>query len=713
MSDLFKICQQKTSWKLSRGCPQVFIKGVCMQDINMIRNVAIVGHGHCGKSSLAEAMLYTAGKIKRLGKVDKGTSVMDFDEEEIQRNLTINASFHNYSWKRHEVFLIDTPGDDNFLNETYQAIQIADSAVFVVGAVLGVKGQTIKFANFIADKKLPCLLFINKMDRERADFQKTVDEIKASLPVNPVVLHLPIGAEAEFKGLVDIASETAYLFDDDTGIKQITIPEDLVAQVADYREKLMEMVAETDDDLIETFLENGRLTEDELRFGLRKGVANGSIAPVCLGSALLNRGTSSLLDMINDILPSPADRPPQTGTHPVTGETEERSPFAKEPFSAMVFKTMADPYAGRLTIFRVYSGTLSGNTFFNAGKKVSEHFGQLYFLEGKEQRAVDMVGPGMIVAVAKLKETTTGDTICDAGHPLVYPPPKSFEPVISFAVSAKQGEEEKLFSAITRTLDEDLTLRLIRDQETGEILLSGMGQIHLEVVGARIKRKFGVKMELSLPKIAYKETIKGSARAQGKHKKQSGGRGQFGDCTIEIAPLPHGQGFLFEDKIVGGVIPQQYRPAVEKGILEAMEKGVLAGYPVVDLKISLVDGSYHTVDSSEMAFKVAGSLAFKKGAQEAGLVLLEPYMKMIIQVTKEHVGDVMGDLNSRRGKVMGMDADGRHEIIIAQVPLAEIQRYATDLTAMTGGLGTFTVAFSHYEEVPAHIAEKIVAASDK
>jgi elongation factor G len=495
-----------------------------------------------------------------------------------------------------------------------------------------------------------------------------------------------------------------------TGTKKTDIPEDLVDQVAEYHEKLMETVAETDDDLIERFLENGEFTEDEIRFGLRKGVANGSIAPVCLGSALLNKGITSLLDTINDILPSPADRQLLEGTHPVTGEIEKRKPFANEHFSAMVFKTMADPYAGRLTIFRVYSGTLAGDSFYNASKKVSERFGQLYFLEGKEQRAVDMVGPGMIVAVAKLKETTTGDTLCDASHPIVYPPPQSFAPVISFAVHARQGEEEKLFSALTRILDEDLTLRLIRDQQTGEVLLSGMGQVHLEVVGARIKRKFGVDLELALPKIAYKETIKGTARVQGKHKKQSGGRGQFGDCTIEIMPLAQGSGFLFEDKIVGGVIPQQYRPAVEKGIIEAMEKGVLAGYPVVDLKVALVDGSYHTVDSSEMAFKVAGSLAFKKGAQEAGLVLLEPYTKMTIRVDKEHVGEVMGDLNSRRGKVMGMDADAKHEIIIAQVPLAEVQRYATDLTAMTGGLGTFTVEFSHYEEMPAHIAEKIIAA---
>lgn len=682
-----------------------------MQDINMIRNVAIIGHGHSGKTTLAEAMLYTAGKIKRLGKVDDGTSAMDFDEEEIRRNLSINSSFHNYSWNRHDVFLIDTPGDDNFLNETYQAVQIADSAIFVVGAVLGVKGQTIKFANFIADRNLPCLLFINKMDRDRASFDKTFNEIKTLLPINPVVIQLPIGEEADFKGVVDVITQTAWFFDATTGVKKGEIPQDMVEQVAEYNEKLMEVVAESDDDLIEHFLENGELTEDEVRFGLKKGVQSGSIAPVCVGSALLNKGVSFLLDAVNNILPSPAERPELEGEHPITGEPQIRKPFANEHFSAMVFKTMADPFAGRLTIFRIYSGMLSGDSFYNASKKTNERFGQLYFLEGKEQRPVDIVGPGMIVAVAKLKETTTGDTICDAAHPVVYPAPIVFDPVISFAVHANQGEEEKLFSALTRILDEDLTLRLTRDQQTAEVILSGMGQVHLEVVAARIKRKFGVGLDLSLPKIPYKETIRGTARVQGKHKKQSGGRGQFGDCTIEIMPLPHGEGFVFEDRIVGGVIPQQYRPAVEKGIIEAMEKGVLAGYPVVDLKVVLVDGSYHTVDSSEMAFKVAGSLAFKKGAQEAGLVLLEPYSKIEIRVGKDNVGDIMGDLNSRRGKVMGMDSNAKHEIIIAQVPMSEIQRYATDLTAMTGGLGVFSVSFSHYEEVPPHIAEKVINAN--
>ena len=681
-----------------------------MQDISKIRNIAIIGHGSCGKTSLAEAMLFTAGKINRLGKVDDGSSSLDFEEEEIQRNISINTSFHNYSWKKHDVFLMDTPGDDNFINETYMATQVVDGAVFIVGAVLGVKGQTIKFADFIEKKSLPSLIMINKLDRERADFDRTMDQINESLPLTPVILHVPIGEEENFKGFVDVMTGQAYLFDEKGSgkVTETDTPEDLLDTVALYRESLMENVAEKDDDLIEKFLEDGELSIEDLKAGLKVGVADGSIVPVCVGAATNNFGTAPLLDVINDILPSPADRPAMVGVD-AAGEPVERQPDADEKFSAQVFKTMADPYAGRLTIFRIYSGTLSGDSFYNSNKETNERFGQLFVPEGKEQRPVDSAGPGMIVAVAKLKETTTGDTLCDAAAPIVYDQLDVMQPVISFAITATKGDEEKLFSSITRMLDEDLTLRLTREAQTGEILISGVGKVHLEVVGARIKRKFGVEMALSIPKVPYKETIRGSATVQGKHKKQSGGRGQFGDCTIEISPT-RGDGFEFVDKIVGGVIPQQYRPAVEKGIVEAMEKGVLAGYPMVDIKISLIDGSFHNVDSSEMAFKIAGSLAFKKGAQEAGLILLEPYMDLTIMVTKDHVGDVMGDLNARRGKVMGMDTAEGREVINAQVPQSEVLLYAADLTAMTGGLGTFTLAFSHYEEVPAMIADKIVAA---
>ncbi|PIE73479.1 MAG: elongation factor G [Deltaproteobacteria bacterium] len=681
-----------------------------MQDTGKVRNIAIIGHGNCGKTSLAEAMLFTAGKIKRLGKVDEGSSSLDYEDEELSRNITINSGFHNYSWDKHQVYLVDTPGDDNFLNETVFAASICDGVIFTIGAVLGVKGQTVKFADIVEARNIPTIIAVNKMDRERADFEKTISEIKEQLPFTPVVLHMPIGAEDDFKGVVDVVSGKAYLFDGDKGtMSETAVPEDLEDDLAVYRESLMENVAETDDDLLEKFLEEGELTAEEMLPALRKAVIAGEIAPVCVCAATKNLGTSAVLDFVNEYLPSPEARPVLVGTVPGSEELVERKPSLDEPFCALVCKTMADPYAGRLTLFRVFSGSLSGDNFYNASKGTSERFGQLYVLEGKEQKPVDEVGPGMIVAVAKLKETGTGDTLCTEDSPIVLEPPKALAPVISFAVTAQKGDEEKLFGSITKMLDEDLTLKLTREQQTKQVLISGMGKVHLEVVGSRIKRKFGVEMELEEPKIPYMETIRGSARVQGKHKKQSGGRGQFGDCWIEISPLPGG-GYEFEDKIVGGVIPQQYRPAVDKGIQEAMERGVLAGYPVIDVKIVLVDGSFHTVDSSEMAFKIAGSLAFKKGAQEAGLVLLEPYMDMKIQVGKDHVGDVMGDLNSRRGKVMGMDSDGKSEIINAQVPQAEILSYATELTSMTGGLGTFSVAFSHYEEVPAQIAEKVIAA---
>lgn len=680
-----------------------------MQDTNIVRNVAIIGHGNCGKTSLAEAMLFSAGKINRLGKVDDGSSAMDYEEEEVSRKISINTSFHNYTWKKHSVFLIDTPGDDNFLNETMFASHVCDSALFTVDAVMGIKGQTIKFSKIIKERNLPTIIVINKMDRERADFLGTVDQIKESLPLNSVILHLPIGAEDNFKGYVDIASGKAYLFDGDKGnLKPADVPAEMADDVALLRESLMESVAETDDDLIEKFLEEGELTVDEVITGLRNGVKKATISPICVCSATLNKGVTAILDVINSYMPSPADRASIPAKKEGSEGIIEVQPTDTAPFSALVFKTMADPYTGRLTIFRVFSGVLKGDTFYNSTQKTSERFGQLYVLEGKEQKPVDFAGPGMIIGVAKLKETVTGDTLCDPANQIVFQAPEPLKPVISFAVSAKKGDEEKVFSSITKLLDEDLTLQITRQQETKQVLLSGVGRVHLDVVGARIKRKFGVEMELSAPRIPYMETIKSTARVQGKHKKQSGGRGQFGDCWIEISPLPGGK-YEFVDQIVGGVIPQNYRPAVDKGIQEAMEKGVLAGYPVTDIKVVLVDGSFHNVDSSEMAFKIAGSLAFKKGAQEAGLVLLEPYLNMEIRVGKDNVGDVMGDLNSRRGKVMGMDSVDGLEIINAQVPQAEVLEYATDLTSMTGGLGSFSVAFSHYEEVPGQIAEKIIA----
>ncbi|MBM9537949.1 elongation factor G [Desulfobulbus alkaliphilus] len=680
-----------------------------MQDVQQIRNTVILGHGNSGKSTLAEALLFTAGSVKRLGKVDEGTASMDFEPEEIKRRISISTAFNHLTWKKNDVYLIDTPGDDNFFNETRLAAQVADSAVLTVGAVLGVRPQTEKFVDLIKEHNLPCLICITKMDRERANFAKTVDGIRETTGLNPVVLYLPIGAEDHFKGVVDIVANKALLFTEGGKATNGEIPADMVDEVEALRESLLEYVAETDDELLERFLEEGLLSDEELQTGLAAAIRTSQIAPVCALDALGNAGSSIVLDAVINLLPSPDQRPARVGSHPKTGDQVERRGTADSPFSALVFKTMADPFAGRLTIFRIVSGTLKGDTFYNATKGTSERFGQLFIMAGKEQRPVEQALPGMVVAVAKLKETTTGDTLCEEANPIVYPVVEPLPTVIAYSVSAKKGDEEKLFSSITRLLDEDLTLRLTREQQTHETLISGVGQVHLEVIGEKIKRKFGVEMELHPPRVPYRETLKGKVTVQGRHKKQSGGRGQFGDCTIEMEPLPRGEHFEFVDKIVGGVIPQQYRPAVEKGILEAMDRGVIAGFPFVDLKVNLVDGSYHTVDSSEMAFKVAGSLAFKKGVVQANPVLLEPIMEVEVRVHKDFVGDVMGDLNSRRGRVLGMDSTGKLEIINAHVPQAEILLYALDLTSMTGGRGTFTVKFSHYEEVPAQIAEKIIA----
>ncbi len=683
-----------------------------MTDVKLVRNVAILGHGNCGKTTLAEALLFNAGKTNRLGKVDDGSSAMDFEPEEIKRNISISTAFNHYTWKKHEVFLADTPGDDNFINEAKFTARVVDNVLFCIGAATSVKNQTTKFTDFIEERSLPTIICITRMDRERANFAGVIQGIKDNLPMKPAITYVPIGAEENFKGVVNVVSQKAYMFDAKGKSVEGEIPEDMADEVAAYREALMEQVAETEDELIEKFLEEGELTDEDLVNGLKAGVRTGQISPVSVTAAFNNQGADLLLDMINELLPAPDECPPQTGTDPKSKDIIEREPSADAPFSAQVFKTMADPFAGRLTIFRVFSGTLSGDSFYNSTKDTSERFGQIFILEGKGQKPVDSVGPGAIAAVAKLKDTVTGDTLCAEASPIVYEPLTPISPVISYAVTAKKGDEEKVFGSITKMLDEDLTLQLTRELQTKEILISGVGQVHLEVIGEKIKRKFGVEMELHTPKIPYKETLKGKARVQGKHKKQSGGRGQFADTWIEMEPLERGGGYEFVDKIVGGAIPKTYIPAVDKGIQEAMEKGVLAGYPMVDVKVQLVDGSFHAVDSSELAFKIAGSLAFKKAAAEANPTLLEPIMNITIRVPEDCVGDVMGDLNSRRGRVMGMDSDPKSEVINAQVPMAEIQKYAADLTSFTGGRGSFEVSFSHYEEVPGQLAEKIIEAAN-
>ncbi|MCX5837544.1 MAG: elongation factor G [Deltaproteobacteria bacterium] len=681
-----------------------------------IRNLAIIGHGGTGKTTLCESLLYLAGKTDRPGRVDEGTSSMDYEPEEQKRHISISAATNHIDWDKHRINFIDTPGDSNFAFDTKSCLRIVDAAIVLVDAVGGVEFQTEKVWEYADEFTLPRLIFISRMDRERADFEKAVESIRERLGKKVTLCSLPIGSENTFSGVVDLTSMKAYTVDDQKKIaKAIDMPSEMAEGVKKYRDVLIEDIAETDDELMNKYLEGGELSPEDLQAGLRKGVASGALIPVVCGSAAKNIGIHPLLDIIVRYFPSPVDRGSVSGKKPGTGEEETRLPDEAAPFSALVFKTIADPYAGRLTLFRVYSGTLkSDQTLYNASRKITERIGNLFFLEGKIQKPVEELIPGDIAAIAKLKETATGDTLSAEKSPIIYPKIEPPPAIISFAVEAKtRGDEDKLVSSIHRLTDEDPTLVFHRDDQTREMILSGLGQVHIEVTVEKMRRKFGLEVNLKTPKVPYKETIKGKTTIQGRYKKQSGGRGQFGDTWLDIEPLPRGSGFEFVDRIVGGVIPGQYRPAVEKGIVEAMAEGVVAGYPVVDLRVSLVDGSYHTVDSSEMAFKIAGSLGFKKGVLECQPTLLEPIVNISIEIPDEYMGDVIGDLNSRRGKVLGMDSQGHHQIIKGQVPLAEILKYAPDLRSMTSGRGTFTYEHSHYEEVPSYIADKIIAESKK
>src|SRR3989339_938966 len=681
-----------------------------------IRNLAVIGHGGTGKTTLCESFLYIAGKTERPGRVDEGTSSMDYEPAEQRRHVSIGAATNNIEWEKHRINIIDTPGDSNFAFDTKSCLRIVDAAVVLVDAVGGVEFQTEKVWEYADEFKLPRMIFVSRMDRERADFDTALASIKTRLGKKVTIASLPIGAESAFSGVVDLISMKAFIFDGERrASKTVDIPGNMAAEVKKCRDILIEDIAETDDELMNIYLETGELSSEDLRAGLRKAMVPGAITPVLCGSALNHIGMTSLLDTIVQFFPSPIDRGPIIGKKPVTGEEEIRFPEESAPFSALVFKTIADPYAGRLTLFRVYSGTLSSDSgVFNASRKITERIGNIFYLEGKIQKPVTQLIPGDIAAIAKLKETSTGDTLCAEKSSIVYPKVEPPHAIISFAVEPKtRGDEDKLVSSIHRLTDEDPTLTFHRDDQTREMILSGLGQVHIEVIVEKMKRKFGLEVNLKTPKVPYKETIKGKTTIQGRYKKQSGGRGQFGDTWLEIEPLPRGSGFEFADKIFGGVIPQQYRPAVEKGIVDAMTEGILAGYPVVDLRVSLVDGSYHTVDSSEMAFKIAGSLGFKKGVLDCQPTLLEPIVNISIEIPDEYMGDVIGDLNSRRGKVLGMDSFGHHQIIKGQVPRSEILKYAPDLRSMTSGRGTFTYEHSHYEEVPAYIAEKIIAESKK
>jgi elongation factor G len=678
--------------------------------------MAVIGHGGTGKTSICESLLYVSGKNERLGRVDDGSSTMDFEPEEQKKHVSISSAANFVEWEKHKINIIDTPGDSNFTFDIECSLSVVDNVVVVIDSVGGVEFQTQKVWE-LADKYcLPRIIFVNRMDRERADFNKVLESIKTKLKKKATPVCLPVGAEDKFQGIVDLITMKAYTFADNKGVgKAGDIPVDLMDEAKSMRSSMVEDIAETDDELMNKYLESGELSTDELKAGLRKGVISGSVIPVICGSANKGIGVTMLMDLAVSSFASPIDRGPMKGHKPGTDSVEERQPSEDAPFSAIVFKTIADPYAGRLTLFRVYSGKLnSDSAVYNSSKKITEKFGHIFFLEGKNQKQAEVLIPGDIAGVAKLKETVTGDTLCFEKAPIVFEKVAIPPPIMSFAVEPKsRGDEDKIASSIHRLTEEDPTIVFSRNVQTKEMILSGMGQVHIEVNVEKMKRKFGVEVNLNTPKVPYFETIKGKTNVQGRYKKQSGGRGQFGDCTIDIEPLPRGGGYEFLDKIVGGVIPGQYRPAVDKGIQEAAAKGVIAGYPVVDFRISLVFGSYHTVDSSEMAFKIAGSMAFQKGVMECQPILLEPIVNIAIEVPDEYMGDVIGDLNSRRGRVLGMDTNGTNQIIKGQVPLAEILKYAPDLRSMTSGRGNFTYTDSHYEEVPSYIADKIIAESKK
>ncbi len=680
--------------------------------VEQIRNVGFVGHGASGKTSLAEAILYASGVSDRLGKVGDSSSVMDYDPDEIKRGHSINASIALCEWNKHKINLIDAPGNSNFIADTPSSLRVVDGAVVVVSAADGVQFYTEKVWKWAEDEGLPKIIFINKIDHERANLQAVMDSIKKKFKKSPVLLQIPVGSGEGFTGLVDLV-ENVYRKYDKSGKglgESGEAPQDAVEDVEIIRAELVENVAESDDELIEKYLETGELSNEDFNSGLKKGVLNGELIPVVCGSATLNMGVDVLLDAIVEYLPSPVDRPQVKGKSTQDDSEVVVKSDEAAPLSALVFKTVADPYAGKLTLFRVFSGTLKGDSsVFNSTQNVAERVGQVFGLQGKKQVPVGEISAGDIGAVAKLKTTTTGDSLCAQEHPVVFAPISFPHPVMARAMVPKtRADEEKISTALHRLAEEDPTLKIERDPQTHDLLVSGMGQVHLDVVIECMKRRFGVEVDLHPPKVPYRETLRGRTKVQGKYKKQTGGRGQYGDTWLEISPLPKGEGFVFENKIVGGAIPKTYIPAVEKGVMEAMAQGVLAGYPMVDVKVSLYDGSYHDVDSSEMAFKIAGSMGFKKGVMDCKPILLEPIMEMEVNVPSEYVGDVMGDLNSKRGKVMGIEAGEADQSVKALIPMAEVLNYSVDLTAMTGGRGAFAMEFSGYQDVPDHIAQKVI-----
>lgn len=671
-----------------------------------IRNIAIIGHGSSGKTSLASAFLFDAGMTTRFTKVEKGNTVTDYDPDEIERNISINSAVCHLEWNSHKVNIVDCPGYMNFLWDTRASLRAVDAGVVVVCGTAGVEVGTEKVWEMLEDFSLPRIIIINKLDRENSNYGLTVESIHQFFGRQAVPIQLPIGEEKDFSGVVDLISKKAYFFekDDSKGFKKGDIPADLKSEVDKKVEELTEMVAENDEQLMEKYFENGELSSNELIEGLRKSILSRQFFPIFVSSALLNIGAQPILDGIVNFLPSPLQR------GKVEGEEGSVKTSLDEPFSALVFKTISDPYTGRISIMRIFSGKVNpDSTVSNASKDTSEKLGGLFFLQGKEQIPAGQAKAGDLVATAKLKETSTGDTLCAKGSAVKFHAIKFPEPSISFAIEPKtRADEDRISQAIHRITEEDPTVKIERDSETGELIISGNGQLHVEIVTERLRKRYSVNVDLKPPKIPYKETLKGKSDVQGKYKKQTGGRGQYGDVKIKMEPLVRGKDFLFEDKIFGGSIPKNYIPSIEKGIQEARKKGVVAGFPTIDFKVILYDGSYHDVDSSDIAFKIAASMAFKKGMKEARPTILEPIMNVEIYTPEAFMGDIMGNLNGRRGKVQGMEQKGNLRIIKAQVPMAEMLDFEPSLTSITGGRGSFLMEFSHYEEIPGQLQQKII-----
>ena len=683
-------------------------------DVKDIRNIAILSHGAAGKTSLADAMLFAGGAVDLQGSVDNDTSVFMHEPEEIARKITITSALGFVDWKGVRINIIDTPGYINFLEETKGTLRAVDGAIVIVSAISGVKAETEKIYKFACDYEIPRIAFVSKLDKERADFFRAVGDMEKYFCKGALILQLPIGLEESFAGVVDLIRMKALYFakDGSRKVEEKEIPDNMKQDAAAYRKKLVEQIAETEDSLLEKYLDKGELSTEELIAGLKHGTLGGGLLPVLCGSPVRNMGIQQLMDAVISCLPSPTERAgivAVKGKDPKSDHEITRKPIPEEPLSALVFKTVIDPFAGKLSLVRVFSGTLKADsTVYNATKQLKEKIGSLFYIEGKKQVSAQALAAGQIGAAAKLKETLTGETLSAEAQPIVLDFAKFIDPVMSFAIEPKsRGDEDKVSLGIHKLLDEDPTLRFNFDDQTKEMILSGMGQVHLEVTLEKLRRKFGVDVKMKTPKVPYKETIRAKANAQGKYKKQTGGHGQYGDAWIEIEPLPRGSGFEFVDKIVGGVIPRQYIPAVEKGVIEAMHEGSLAGYPMVDVRVTLYDGSYHTVDSSEMAFKVAASLGFKKAVEAAKPVLLEPIMSVEVVSPDDTLGAVIGDLNSRRGKVQGVVPQANGQTIKALVPMSEMLSYAPTLNSLTSGRGMYTMEFYGYEDVPSHLAQKI------